>query len=304
MKKIISALLIVMFSATVACAQSYGYNRYRPWYPPRRHSSDNSSAIAAGVGGLILGAILAGALNSNSNSSSNNNNGNNNDGQYYNNSISEEQRYEMEKEAKDFAASQRDYFISSIESVGVEQAIRDVDSYWRSQGNNTKIDSNKSATRVTVTDNQNGYSLTYAADRSTCHVAVAVENNTYKISATSNGMYNSKANNYYPSSSSGVPAPSYNNYGNGSAHIMGFTVSDNNRTKDGYMIISNIRGGTAAAYVGVTNNAVLYKVDGYKTNEASAEQLRSYIEGRIKSDMTVTINFSAGDSSKTATIRP
>lgn len=276
MKKLISALLMVLLIATAAAAHHPG-----PPPPPPRHYHGgfcwDSGWFGGGLGiGVLLGTMMNNQYQSQAEA----------------NAIARQQAYErkvneVRNAARDIAAAQSSHVMQIISQVGPEYALQDLNSYWQAQGQATFLDA-RTPSVLKVAGFQQELTILYTVDPSRQSVTVTVNAPQYDISESSTAQYTP------PAPAAPVKA---------AAKVMGFTVADDARSPEGFLLVRDVTPATAAAYVGLKNGAVLYQVDGYSTAQVGVEQMNAYIEGRAAADAVVEITFSDGGKQKTAQIK-
>lgn len=208
------------------------------------------------------------------------------------NAIARQQAYErkvneVRNAARDIAAAQSSHVMQIISQVGPEYALQDLNSYWQAQGQATFLDA-RTPSVLKVAGFQQELTILYTVDPSRQSVTVTVNAPQYDISESSTAQYTPPA--------PAAPAKA-------AAKVMGFTVADDARSPEGFLLVRDVTPATAAAYVGLKNGAVLYQVDGYSTAQVGVEQMNAYIEGRAAADAVVEITFSDGGKQKTAQIK-
>ncbi|MCD7952498.1 MAG: hypothetical protein LUG14_06185 [Synergistaceae bacterium] len=295
MKKLISALLMILLIATAAAAHHPGPPPQhhggpgpgpgpgpRPGPPPQPRHYHGGFCWDSGWfgGGLGIGVLLGTMVNNQYQS------------QAESNAIARQQAYErkvneVRNAARDIAAAQSSHVMQIISQVGPEYALQDLNSYWQAQGQATFLDA-RTPSVLKVAGFQQELTILYTVDPSRQSVTVTVNAPQYDISESSTAQYTP------PAPAAPVKA---------AAKVMGFTVADDARSPEGFLLVRDVTPETAAAYVGLKNGAVLYQVDGYSTAQVGVEQMNAYIEGRSAADAVVEITFSDDGKQKTAQIK-
>lgn len=315
MKRLISALLMVLLVATAAAAyhpgpppQHHGgpgpgprpgpppgpppgprpgpHPGWRPGPPPpppRYHHWDSHWDSGWFGGALGIGVLLGTMMNNQAQAQA----------QAEANAIAQQQAYErkvaeVRSAARDIAATQSGHVMQMISQVGPGHALQDLNGYWQAQGQATFLDGRAPVSVLKVAGFQQELTLFYTVDQTRQNVTVTVNAPQYNISESSTAQYTPPA----------PPAPVKN-----AARMMGFTVADDVRSPEGFLLVRDVTPATAAAYAGLKNGAVLYKVDGHSTAQVSVEQMNAYIKGRAAADSTVEVTFSDGGQQKTAQIK-
>lgn len=232
-------------------------------------------------GGLGIGVLLGTMLNNQAQA------------QAEANAIAKQQAYErkvaeVQNAARDIASTQSAHVMQIISQAGPEYALQDLNSYWQAQGQATFLDARTPVSVLKVAGFQQELTILYTVDQSRQNVTVTVNAPQYSISESSTAQYTPPA--------PAAPAKS-------AARMMGFTVADDARSPEGFLLVRDVTPATAAAYVGLKNGAVLYKIDGYSTAQVGVEQMGAYIKGRADADAAVEITFSDGGKQKTANIK-
>lgn len=257
-----------------------GWRPGPPPPPPRHYHGGFCWDSGWFGGGLGIGVLLGTMINNQSQS------------QAEANAIAQQQAYErkvneVRNAARDIAAAQSSHVMQIISQVGPEYALQDLNSYWQAQGQATFLDA-RTPSVLKVAGFQQELTILYTVDQSRQSVTVTVNAPQYDISESSTAQYTPPA-----------PAAPVKT----AAKVMGFTVADDARSPEGFLLVRDVTPATAAAYVGLKNGAVLYQVDGYSTAQVSVEQMNAYVEGRAAADAVVEITFSDGGKQKTAQIK-
>ncbi|MDO5115491.1 MAG: hypothetical protein Q4D58_05280 [Synergistaceae bacterium] len=267
MKKLISAMLMILIVTSAAAAAPGG--------PPRHHHHHWDDGWF-GVG-LLLGTMMNSQAQAQAEADA----------------IAQRQAYERKVSevrgaAREIASAQSGHLMQLISQVGPEHALQDINAYWQGQGQATFLDGRLPVSVLRVAGFQQELTLLYTVDQSLLNVTVTVSAPQYGISESSSAQYTPPP----------PPAPVKS-----ASRVLGFTVSDEFRTPDGFLIAGSVTPATAAAYAGLKNGAVVYKVDGHSTAQVSVEQMNAYINSRAAADATVEITFSDGGQQKTARIK-
>ena len=257
-----------------------GWRPGPPPPPPRHYHGGFCWDSGWFGGGLGIGVLLGTMMNNQYQS------------QAEANAIARQQAYErkvneVRNAARDIAAAQSSHVMQIISQVGPEYALQDLTSYWQAQGQATFLDA-RTPSVLKVAGFQQELTILYTVDPSRQSVTVTVNAPQYDISESSTAQYTP------PAPAAPVKA---------AAKVMGFTVADDARSPEGFLLVRDVTPATAAAYVGLKNGAVLYQVDGYSTAQVGVEQMNAYIEGRAAADAVVEITFSDGGKQKTAQIK-
>lgn len=209
---------------------------------------------------------------------------------------------EVRSAAIDTAQAQSAHVLQVIEQIGAIPALYELNEYWTSQGQTTRLETNAPVSSLKVSGFQGGLTIVYFIDQNLRTVTVTVTAPEYNVSESRSARYTEPAAGQYQT----VPGAAYTAapVPPGAAFdSLGFTLEEAARTAEGFLIIQKVQPATAAAYVGVRDGAVLYKIDGNSTAQVSLEQLCAYIERRTAAGAVAKITFSDGGKQKTANIK-
>ncbi len=267
------------------------YHGPRPaprWTPPPRHyyyggrHYDRWYGYDDGwfAGGLGLGILVSAMLNNQAQM------------QAQADAQAREQAYalkmsQVSSAATNIASQQSAHVMQIISQAGPDQALADLNNYWHSQGQATFLDARTPVSVLKVAGFQQDLTLVYTVDRTTNNVTVSVLSPQYNITQTSTAQYT-------------PPAPVLPKE---TSKLLGFTLTDDARTPEGFLIVQSLVPATAAAYAGVKNDAVLYKVDGNSTAQVNVAQLNAYLQNRAAANAIVAVTFSDNGKQKTANIK-
>ncbi|MDO4988347.1 MAG: hypothetical protein Q4E17_04920 [Synergistes sp.] len=289
MKKIVSALLIVFTTAGAAFAMPppryhhhvhYHHEYRRPIY--YHNSSDSTGWFLGGLGaGILLTAIL-------SNNSSN--------------SQPHHTQAEREKEqiaakaaqirsaAKQTASLQSSQLMTQISQSGAENALKNMENYWKGQSHPTYLDLSRPVSVLKVSGFQDDLNIVYTVNADMGSATVTVNALNFDVSESVSAQF----------AVSSAPQEMQKS----GAQIAGFSVSEGVRNVEGFLIVQEVAKASAAAYAGLKPGSVMRKIDGNSTAAASVEQLWSYIKRRAETNSIINITFAnGGGKAKTVQIR-
>lgn len=249
---------------------------YGGWYGGDGWYGNNGWGwFGGGVGiGVLLGALL------------------NNHSQARADAQAKQQAYEQKVSEVNAAAvstvqEQCARLVQMLSQTSPEKALKELDEYWHAQGEATFLDGRTPVSVLKVAGFEPSMTLLYTVNTETKNATVTVNAPEYNVSQSSTAPY--------------TPPPVV--LTPNAEKLLGFTVSDAERTPEGFLIVSKVVPATAAAYIGMKNKAVLYKVDGNSSAQVSVAQLYAYIDGRAKNNAAITVTFSAGGKQKSGRIK-
>ena len=293
MKKFIAALLAVLVAATSAAAYPpppppRRYGPPPPPPPPHHHRHPHDYCDDAGLfGGLAVG-LMIGALASSQQEQA----------AAQANAKAEEERRAYEREvsevrdaARQLAEAQSVNVMQIISKLGPDHALEDLDNYWQANGRPTLQDVNRPPRKLKIAGFSQNMTLLYDINREQSTVTVTVSAPDYHVSESRTMPYV-----YAPPA---APAA-----GGGVEKLLGFTVSDDSRSREGFLVVTSVVPSTVAAYAGVKSGSVLCAVDGNSTANVSAAQMEAYVGGRAAAGAAVKLTLADGGARRTLELRP
>ena len=193
--------------------------------------------------------------------------------------------------AENLAAAEADRTVNLIARSGVDEALRELNNYWQEQRQPTHLDDRTPVSTLKVSGFQHYLAMTYEIDRTNRNVTVCVESPYYNVMERRSARYED-------------PAPAAQPQGQYTQRSVGFTVSDSERTPDGFLIVKSVDHATAAYYAGLKDGSVIKKVDGHSTANVSTEQLKAYVIRRSHEGYAVNVTFAVDGKETTVPIRP
>ena len=194
----------------------------------------------------------------------------------------------VQNAAMNTAATQSAQLVQILSQAGPQAALEDLNQYWHNQGQATFLDARQPISTLKVAGFEQNMTLTYTINSQTNTAVVTVSTPDYNVLQSSTVTY--------------TPPPVFTPPE--TSKMLGFTLNDTDRTPQGFLIARQVAPATAAAYIGIKNNAVIYKIDGNSTAQVTAAQLNAYIRGRSANNAVVTVTFSANGKQKTGNIKP
>lgn len=289
LKKFIAALLSMLILATAAGAVPPPPPPPlppHPFGPPvprhhRHHYCDDAGLFGGLAVGLLIGAIA----------SSNKDMATAKDADEKR--VYERECAEVREAARQLVNAQSSNFMQIVNSLGPDHALEDIDNYWQAHGHPTLQDVNVPQRTITVSGFQQHMSLKYDIDRANSTVTVTATAPAYNVTESRTMPYI-----YTP------PASPAQTKTQSTERLLGFSVSEEARSLDGHLLVTEVQQATAASYVGLKDGAVLYAVDGNDTAQVSVAQMEAYINKRAEAGAVVKLTFSDGNGRKTAEIKP
>lgn len=289
MKKLIAALLAVFVAAASAAA-------YPPPPPPRRygpppppppphyhrhpHGYCDDGALFGGLAvGLMIGALASSQQDQAAAREAEQQR------------VFEREAAEVRDAARKLAEAQCANVTEIISRLGPDHALEDLDNYWQSHGQPTLQDVNRPPRTLKIAGFSQNMKLRYDIDRERSTATVTVSAPEYKVSESRTMSYV-----YTP--------PAAQPSGGGVEKLLGFTVSDDSRSPEGFLVVTPVVPSTVAAYAGVRSGSVLCAVDGGSTADVSAAQMEAYIGGRAAAGAAVKLTLADGGARRTLELRP
>lgn len=289
MKKFIAALLAVLVAATSAAAYPPPPppRRYGPPPPPppphhHRHPHDYCDDAAI-FGGLAVGLMIGALASSQQDQAAAR--------EAEQQRVFERETAEVRETARKLAEAQSVNVTEIISKLGPDHALEDLDNYWQAHGQPTLQDVNRPPRTLKIAGFSQNMRLLYDIDRERSTVTVTVSAPEYNVSESRTMPYV-----YTPP----VARPS----GGGVEKLLGFTVSDDSRSPEGFLVVTSVVPSTVAAYAGVKSGSVLCAVDGNSTANVSAAQMEAYVGGRAAAGAAVKLTLADGGARRTLELRP
>ncbi|WP_143330698.1 PDZ domain-containing protein [Cloacibacillus sp. An23] len=204
---------------------------------------------------------------------------------------------EVRKAARETAEQQGRHLIEIIERIGPQPALYELNEYWQAQGQTTALDTSDPMRSLKVSGFQENLTIVYWIDRTLEKATVTVTAPAYNVSESVSERYRWNEPAALPATAPPhalpVKSPASGGAELGSAFKrLGFTLSEDARTPQGYLVIQSVVPATAAAYAGVKKGAALTAIDGNSTAQVSVEQLCAFIDRRASVGAAVKITVS------------
>lgn len=288
MKKFIAALLAVLVAAASAAAYPPPPppRRYGPPPPPppphyHRHPHDYCDDAAL-FGGLAVGLMIGALASSQQDQAAAR--------EAEQQRVFEREAAEVRDAARKLAEAQSVDVTEIISRLGPDHALEDLDNYWQAHGQPTLQDVNRPPRTLKIAGFSQDMRLLYDIDRERSTVTVTVSAPEYNVSESRTMPY--------------VYAPPAAQPSGGVEKLLGFTVSDDSRSPEGFLVVTSVVPSTVAAYAGVRSGSVLCAVDGGSTADVSAAQMEAYIGGRAAAGAAVKLTLADGGARRTLELRP
>lgn len=289
MKKFIAALLAVLVAATSAAAYPPPPppRRYGPPPPPppphhHRHPHDYCDDAAI-FGGLAVGLMIGALASSQQDQAAAR--------EAEQQRVFEREVAEVREAARKLAEAQSVNVTEIISKLGPDHALEDLDNYWQAHEQPTLQDVNRPPRTLKIAGFSQNMRLLYDIDRERSTVTVTVSAPEYNVSESRTMPYV-----YTP--------PAARPSGGGVEKLLGFTVSDDSRSREGFLVVTSVVPSTVAAYAGVKSGSVLCAVDGNSTANVSAAQMEAYVGGRAAAGAAVKLTLADGGARRTLELRP
>lgn len=246
-------------------------------------------------GGLGIGLLIGAIENNRTNNDTDN---------------SEYRAEDVRSAARETAEQQSGRLLDAISRAGSLDALLEMNDYWRSQGQITLLDTSGPMLSLKVSGFREDLTILYLLDSAAGEVSVTVSFPAYGVTESVTALYRE------PETAAGTgktalgaaapqapPKPAPRQERPDAFERLGFTLEENMRTKEGFLVARSVAQGSSAEKAGMETGAVIRAIDGNSTARVSVEQVRAFIDRRAEAGASVKITFTAGGQEKTVTTR-